>query len=315
MLAPLSLTNDKTYHKSAKHIDFVVEVTCKTTMYLFKAIFVYASIFCQLTAVGAFDVSAEEYLSMGSSALSMDNFDEAVKHYKNGIAVLGEQNELVTVLSLYTNLGTTLSSLEREGEAVDAYRKALTIFTETIDNLKNEREIQESKGIASQASFFLAMVYQSLGRNRLAADTYALANTIDPYHWSSLGNLGAILHDKLGSHEEALIAYNKAYEILTQTEVEPTDPPENPRFMLAELQYRIGLCIIHNVNRRCALVDDPATEVPCKELATNAFSTAVKFNPDHESARHMMATITADATMKRASNTYVKSLFDNYAKK
>jgi tetratricopeptide (TPR) repeat protein len=273
------------------------------------------ALFCEPSRVVATDLTAGDYLSLGSSALAADMFDQAIEHYQKGTDILGKADELVTALSLYTNLGTSLSSLGREQEALEAYISGLKLFERQITKLKEDEEIEEAKGIAAQAAFFLAMVYQSLGRTRMAADTYAFANTVDPYHWASMGNLGAILHDELHEHEEALVAYNKAYEILTQTKVEPTDPPENPNFMLAELQYRIGLCINHDANRKCALVDDPSTAVPCRELATNAFATAVKYDPDHDSAKHMLATITADATMKRASNTYVKSLFDNYAKK
>jgi predicted TPR repeat methyltransferase len=50
-------------------------------------------------------------------------------------------------------------------------------------------------------------------------------------------------------------------------------------------------------------------------MAANAFSLAMQYDPDNESAKHMLATVTADATMKRASNVYVKSLFDDYAHK
>ena len=49
-------------------------------------------------------------------------------------------------------------------------------------------------------------------------------------------------------------------------------------------------------------------------MAKYAFDLAVKYDSANESAKHMLATLTADATMKRASNTYVKSLFDDYAK-
>ena len=56
-------------------------------------------------------------------------------------------------------------------------------------------------------------------------------------------------------------------------------------------------------------------EVSCKEMAQYAFSIAVQFDPTNEAAKHMLATVTADATMKRASNEFVKDLFDNYAEK
>ena len=61
--------------------------------------------------------------------------------------------------------------------------------------------------------------------------------------------------------------------------------------------------------------DNPEKEVPCSELAANAFSLALKYDPGNESAQHMLATVTADYTMKRASNKYIKQLFEDYAEK
>jgi len=49
-------------------------------------------------------------------------------------------------------------------------------------------------------------------------------------------------------------------------------------------------------------------------MANNAFAMAIQYDPDNsESAKHMLATHTADATMKRATNKYVKEMFDQYA--
>jgi len=121
-----------------------------------------------------------------------------------------------------------------------------------------------------------------------------------------------VLHDNFKNHEEALEAYNKAFEILTENE-NPTDVPSQPRFILSQLQYRIGLCLSNDPERKCAITDEPQNIVSCKEMATHAFSLAVQYDPDNESAKHMLASITADATMKRASNVYVKNLFDDYA--
>ena len=59
--------------------------------------------------------------------------------------------------------------------------------------------------------------------------------------------------------------------------------------------------------------DDPTKEVPCSEMAANAFSQAVELDPDNDTAKHMLATVTADATMSRASNAYVTKLFEDYA--
>lgn len=117
----------------------------------------------------------------------------------------------------------------------------------------------------------------------------------------------------MNNFDEALQAYNKAYEILTEHD-NPTDPPAEPRFILSQLQYRMGLCLKQEMDtRRCATTTDPQTSVSCREMATHAFSMAVQYDADNLSAKHMLASITADATMKRASNSYVKTLFDEYA--
>ena len=220
-----------------------------------------------------------------------------------------------SALSLQTNLGTALSSLGLEEEAVESYRSAVLQYTEGIKEIVDDTFKKDATDIAAQASFFLGMAYQDLDQPWKAADAYAYANTLDPYHWASLANLGAVLHDDLRQHGDALLAYNKAFDVLTQTAVEPTDPPAEPRYILSQLQYRIGLAITHDPNRKCAMMDDPTKEVSCNEMAANAFSLAMQYDPSNESAKHMLATVTADATIKRASNVYVKSLFDDYAHK
>jgi predicted TPR repeat methyltransferase len=177
------------------------------------------------------------------------------------------------------------------------------------------------------------MVLQDENNPKQAVEAYGYAVVLDPLNWAALANLGSVLHDQLSNHDEAVQAYNKAYEILTERFDEATDPPGEPRFILSQLQYRIGLCLNHDVSRKCAVMTPPSSseadsdegtntqensnhqEVSCKEMATHAFSLAVQYDPENESAKHMLATITADATMKRASNTYVKSLFDDYAQK
>ncbi len=115
------------------------------------------------------------------------------------------------------------------------------------------------------------------------------------------------------NNDEALLAYNQAYEILTEHD-SPTDPPAEPLYILSQLQYRIGLCLSNSAHhRKCTTTHDPNQEVSCQEMAAHAFSQAVEFDPKNVNAKHMLASLTADATMKKASNEYVKSLFDDYA--
>ena len=258
--------------------------------------------------------SPDEFLSLGDSALTSGDDEEAIEFYKQGIALVTEDDtSLLTELSLHTNLATAYSSIGQEEKAAKAYENALISYKNSIGDIVDASIKRDAGDIAAQAAFFIGMVYQDMGQPKDAAEAYEYANTLDPLHWASMANLGSVLHDELRKHREAVVAYNRAYNILTDMEHEPTDPPPDSHFILSQLQYRIGLCISHDLTQKCTLQDDPDSELTCKELATHAFALAVEFDPDNDSAKHMLATITADATVKRASNTYVKSLFDNYA--
>lgn len=274
----------------------------------------FALVLCSVSVL-SYELTPEDYLSQGDDALSKGSYKEAIDHYKTGIEILTEDESLLTIISLETNLATALSSIGLSGDAIEHYQNAITIYTDDIDDIADKEIAQYAKEITAHSAFFLGMELQDDGQAEKAVEAYGYAVVLDPNHWSALANLGSVLHDNLRNHDDALAAYNKAYEILTREDLTPTDPPTEPRFILSQLQYRIGLCLNHDPNRKCALTDDPNKEVSCKEMATHAFSLAVQYDPENESAKHMLATVTADATMKRASNTYVKSLFDDYAQK
>jgi tetratricopeptide (TPR) repeat protein len=261
------------------------------------------------------ELSPKDYLERGDDALLHGKYEQAIQFYQTGIESLSNHDSIVTLLSLETNLATSLSSLDRSNDAVTHYQRAIAAYSKDIYGVIDEDMAQFAKQITSQAAFFLGMELQDGGEAEEAVDSYRYAVALEPNHWSALANLGSVLHDTLRNHGEALSAYNKAYEILTNDQISPIDPPEEPRFILSQLQYRIGLCLNHNPSRRCALTTDPDKEVSCQEMATHAFSLAVQYDPDNDSAIHMLATVTADATMERASNKYVKTLFDEYAQK
>lgn len=252
------------------------------------------------------ELSADEYLGRGDQALSQGAYSDAIAQYEKGVNIVSDDDSLETELSLYTNLGTALSSIGRDEEASHLYEKAILVYREKIDDIVETSHQEGSNAIAAQASFFLGMVYQDINQPQDAADAYKFAGTLDPMHWAAFANLGAVQHDDLRMHHGAVEAYNKAYEILTKQYSKCTDPPAEPRYILSQLQYRIGLCISHDASQRCAVVDDPDNEIGCSELAANAFSMALQYDENNESARHMLAAVTADATMERASNEYVK---------
>jgi len=272
-------------------------------------------IFTMPVTIFSLAATSEEYLAQGDDALSMGDYDQAIQYYQTGIEQLSSQESLVTIISLETNLATSLSSLGKGSDAVAHYQKAISTYVMDIDAVKDDEVAVLAKSIASHAAFYLGMELQDGGEANDAVDAYGYAVVLEPTHWSALANLGSVLHDTLRNHDEAIVAYNKAYEILTNDEIDPIDPPEEPRSILSQLQYRIGLCLNHDPSRKCALTTEPDKEVSCQEMATHAFSLAVQYDPENEAAKHMLATLTADATVKRASNKYVKDLFDDYAQK
>lgn len=278
----------------------------------------------------AYDTTVSDLFEQGNEALGSNeanNLFAAISSYKTALSLLVSQadnadnmskDDTEMMLSLYINLGTAYSSVTDAGQeerAIEAYREALLVHKDYSMDQKNKKN-KDLDDLAAQAAFFLGMMYQDTGKYRNAADAYAMAGTLDEYHWSALGNLGSVLQDHMKNQGEAMLAYNKAYQIITEDYTKATDMPENPAPILSQLQYRIGLAINASPGHKCVVQgDDPDTPRDCKELATHAFSLATKYDPQNEPAKHMLAAITADATMTRASNSYVTSLFDDYAAK
>ena len=152
------------------------------------------------------EISIDELLSLGNHALASDEFDTAIDLYQRGLRVSllrhDQVNSLSTVISLHTNLATAYSALEENERAAESYQNALLAYKTTIDAIKDHSMHQEVTLIAAQAAFFLGMVNQDIGKPRDAVDAYTYANSLDPLHWASLANLGAVFHDDLINHRK-----------------------------------------------------------------------------------------------------------------
>lgn len=192
--------------------------------------------------------SSSDFLSLGDSFLASEDIFGAIEHYKRAISLLDGSDSPVVVISLYTNLGTALSSIGKNPEAADSYKAAIMVHSEATEVSspaeENEGDIvsmRELGDIAAQASFYLGMVLQDMGDFNKAAKAYSYAGILDPYHWASFSNLGALLQDEFRDYSGAIVAYSKAYDILTQLDVEPTDAPFEPRYIVSQLKYRIGM--------------------------------------------------------------------------
>lgn len=286
------------------------------------------------------------------------------------------EREMEVIISLHTNHATALSYLEGSTEKVlSAYRTACLSYRrwkkrmEEIHTSNKEEAFATPKAIqavATQSYFYLGMTYQDLAAASSTKQTqeeylqhavkaYAAATKLDPMHWSSYANMGVILGDvgvdssgneaiSLRLYEEGTLSYQKAIDILTggggiaasDKSAGPTDPPENVREVVAELQYRIGLCLspflfVSTTNgndegsineKKCTLTTsakgDGSNPTPitrtCLELSAHQFHTALQFHPHHEGASNALTMVTADATFGASTDaTYVRSLFEGYA--
>lgn len=300
------------------------------TIAISRLALVFVWIVCSRFFVSSTDATAEEYLAQGDQLLSSGSIHESISVYQQGLELIEQVYQqqddnddylppsLLTEISLHTNLATAWSSTGNDEQAAASYQDALVAYQTNIEHIVDKSLKAEIDLITAQTAFFLGMVYQDLpnASAKDAVDAYRYAFQLDPLHWAAVANLASVLHDDLANHDAALEAYNQAYNILTGDQ-EPTDPPAEPQYILSQLQYRIGLCLNHDVNRKCVIPDETTGEstiVDCSQQAAYAFHLAVEYDPDNESAKHMLATLTADASVERASNTYVKSLFDDYAK-
>jgi tetratricopeptide (TPR) repeat protein len=283
---------------------------------LWLNLILFSAIICFAYGGNESGLPIDRLLELGDQKLASQDPQGAITFYEEGVAVLNEEEDsLIIGLSIFTNLGSAYSSLGDERKAMSMYRKGILFYVNNIDEIVQASYKKEASDLAAQASFFLGMTLQELDMVDKAADAYAYANTLDENHWASLANLGSVLQDNLKLPGEALEVYNKAYDLLTKKDGQPTDPPEEPRYVLSQLQYRIGLAITYAEKQKCALHDNPSKEVPCSEMAAHAFNYAIELDPSNENAKHMLASVTADATMSRASNTYVTQLFEDYAGK
>ena len=304
--------------------------------------------------------AALKFLVEGNKALQVaevGKLEEAIEAYKQGVETLPvecdksfDKKQAQIILSLHTQLGQALSYAGDLQSAIDSFRSACICQREWSEGGKNEALNQ----LASKAYFSLGMAYQESassatdeGKQReqleLSVRAYGNATKLDPLYWSSYANLGVILADvgqdgngnkvkSLEMYEEGILAYQKAIDILTGVDGSnsiPTDPPENVTEVVAELQYRIGLCLVpylfspdsddetggEDNERDCTVtVESKPITRSCLELAAYQFNKAAQYDALHVGAQNALVLVTADASFGMSTDVKkVEALFEDYA--
>ena len=330
--------------------------TCTTVIALITLL-IYSAVAAEIEWVDA----ALKFLVNGNKALQVaqvGKLEEAIEAYQQGIEKLPvecdkslEKKQAQIILSLYTQLGQALSYAGNLEDAIDSFRKACLCQRGWSEGGKNKNEALND--LASKSYFSLGMAYQESASSmtdevkrreklELSVRAYGHATKLDPLYWSSYANLGVILSDigqdgngnkvaSLEMYEEGILAYQKAIDILIGSDGEnsvPTDPPENVGEVVAELHYRIGLCLVpflfsqeSNNNdverdtRECTLtIDSKPITRSCLELSAYQFDRAAKYDALHVGAQNALALVTADASFGMSTDVLkVQSLFEDYA--
>ena len=108
------------------------------------------------------------WYELGVAYANLGRFNEAIDAYRKAISIDPEYARA------WYNLGITYGELSRHNEAIDAYRKAISIDPEDADTWYN-----------------LGYDYRELGRHNEAIDAFRQAIRIDPEDAKAWYNLGA----------------------------------------------------------------------------------------------------------------------------
>ena len=222
----------------------------------------------------------EENLSIEQS------FDLAVQHYQKGNFQEAE-NLYRKILEAnpkhYQSLGY-LGLLAKQSKKYDISKKLL------------EKVIQINPNLA-EARNNLGLLYQELGEYQKAINCYQKAVQINPNLAEPHSNLG-LLYRELGEYQKAINCYQKVVQI-------------NPN--LAEARNNLGLSYQE--------LGEYQKAINCYQKAIHLYNHALVLNPNNlraynnrEIALHLLNS-QAGVTTKTASEDYIKTLFDDYAKR
>ena len=152
--------------------------------------------------------TAEEYLVLGNSALSQDDYAKATGLYEHGIIAfemeetgwteLSSATSLSTIVSLETNLATAYSAIEgKHSKVLEHYERAIQAYLDRSKDGKDstndhdEKAMKDVESIVSQTAFFYGMELQETDAPK-AIELYGQAVVLDPELWAAWANLGEL---------------------------------------------------------------------------------------------------------------------------
>ncbi len=226
------------------------------------------------------------YVSLGEIELAMQHLHQALRLQPNDIAA-------------YNNLGRLLYKQGRIPDAIPYFEKALRIDPNYWEAHYNLGHSLSSQNLMNQAAAHYAQVIRlipthatahfNLGLIYFEASDFSLAKkhleealVLDPNNIEAARILGQA-YTHLGSILDAIKTYQKAL-VLSPT--------------LADVHHNLAILLLREKDRSAALVH---------------FKAAVELDPDNQTSKHMILSLTGTESCESPPQDYIKHLFDQYA--
>jgi predicted TPR repeat methyltransferase len=238
---------------------------------------------------------AEAHSNLGATLKALGRLEDAEASYNKAIAIKPAYADA------HYNLGNTLKELGRLEDAVASYNKAIAIKPEY-----------------AEANYNLGITLKELGRLEDAETSYNKAIAIKPEHAGAHSNLGITLNE-LGRLEDAVASYNRAIAIKPDyAEAHSnlgTTLKALGRLEDAEASYNKAIAIKPEYAEAHSNLGTTLKALGRLEDAEASYTKAIAIKPEYaEELSHAIASLKG-LNPVRATDAYVSSLFDGYAKK
>ncbi len=220
-------------------------------------------------------------------------------------------------------------------EAESIYRRILKHIPEHPDALHFLGLLQHQRGRPEEATRLISQalrvapeytdahnnlgnIYREQDRLNEAEACYRQVIELNPENAGAYNNLGTVLRAQ-GQLSEAGAAYQKAIDI------DPNfpNPYENMGNLLSQ-QGKVTEAVAHYSQAIVLNPDHPGSKkmlgialssLGRVEEAANVFQEWAKKEPDNPVARHLLAACSGEDVPQRATDAYVKQVFDNFAER
>lgn len=238
-------------------------------------------------------VSIDQVIRLAVELQQRAALDEAENLYQEVLSVIPEHPDALHFL------GVLLHQRGRSGEAIGLIQHSLRIAPEYADAHNN-----------------LGNIYRELDRFSDAESCYRRVIELNPEHAGAYNNLGTALRAK-GAMPEAEAAYRKAIAL----DPNAFSPYKNMGNLLSR-QGKVKEAVAHYFQAIVLNPDHPGskrmlgTALSCMgrlDEAATVYREWVEKEPDNPVAHHLLAACEGGNVPDRASNAYIKLVFDSFS--